>query len=997
LLFQHSMDAGDRWMLNDAAGKPMLAWDSRGHTFRTDYDALHRPVGSFVKGTDPLAPERIIQFEKVIYGDTPNNGLTDDLKTQLNLRGKPYQQYDTAGLVISMGRNPFTEADEAYDFKGNLLRSTRQLVGDYKNTPDWSQNPALEPEIFATSTTYDALNRPVRLVSPHTATMRPNIIQPSYNEANLLEKVNVWLHQTTVPEQLLDPSTADLPAVKNINYNAKGQRLLIEYGNSVKTQYDYDEQTFRLTRLYTIRTGEYPSSPLLLVNSKTLQDLHYTYDPVGNITNIRDDALPVIVYNGEQVKPIWQYTYDALYRLTQAEGREHAGQTDHQPTAPRDNYRDYPFQNLPNANDLQALRNYTELYDYDSVGNILAMMHQFKDGSWTRYYDYETDNNRLRSTSLPGDPVDSQHLELLPTRYTYNAHGSMTQMPHLPEMQWDFKDQLQQVRLTRVNPETNPNEVGVDRAYYVYDATGQRVRKVIEHKGSNGQVTENKERIYLGDFELYRERNGSGATLERETLHIMDDQQRIALVETKTFDIETPNASITPAIRYQLSNHLGSASVEVDEAGALISREEYHPYGTTSYQVGRSGAEVSLKRYRYTGKERDEETGLSYHGARYYAPWLGRWTSTDPIGIKDGVNVYMYVRGNPCALNDPSGSQGKSPKDMTLDEYRAVNSRRKSYQLKDEDIVRQYYIDHPSKGRRRGTSSSLSGAKGSTGSGVTGSSTTPPSDRSSTSPTSSSTSSSNTAKDKSTEMDYATALIGKILDPRFWVSATDEKGVSGGIPGGKGSASMASSIGQAIYIGINLAFTFAGSAIESGLRKGVSAVRSAVSAAWNKVRATVLQIATAPVSLFLGAGGTGGGLFPKRMFQPRAASPQTQWAATRVETIAKASGFKVAHRGATDAEKMASEAYWKVFRETGGDPSKAGQAFHDALGLPSRGADQVLATGVNEVKTKHPWLLVESIDIGKAMRQAESYLKQGGTATVTYFEIGSGNVYVFSK
>ena len=77
LLFQHSMDAGDRWMLNDAAGKPMLAWDSRGHTFRTDYDALHRPVGSFVKGADPLDANRMIQFEKVIYGDTPGNGLTD--------------------------------------------------------------------------------------------------------------------------------------------------------------------------------------------------------------------------------------------------------------------------------------------------------------------------------------------------------------------------------------------------------------------------------------------------------------------------------------------------------------------------------------------------------------------------------------------------------------------------------------------------------------------------------------------------------------------------------------------------------------------------------------------------------------------------------------------------------------------------------------------------------------------------------------------------------
>ena len=47
---------------------------------------------------------------------------------------------------------------------------------------------------------------------------------------------------------------------------------------------------------------------------------------------------------------------------------------------------------------------------------------------------------------------------------------------------------------------------------------------------------------------------------------------------------------------------------------------------------GRDGAEVSGKRYRYTGKERDEETGLYYHGARQYAAWLGRWTRADQAG-----------------------------------------------------------------------------------------------------------------------------------------------------------------------------------------------------------------------------------------------------------------------------------------------------------------------------------------------------------------------------
>ena len=41
-----SMEAGERWMLNDVAGKPIHAWDSRGHVFRTEYDELRRPARS---------------------------------------------------------------------------------------------------------------------------------------------------------------------------------------------------------------------------------------------------------------------------------------------------------------------------------------------------------------------------------------------------------------------------------------------------------------------------------------------------------------------------------------------------------------------------------------------------------------------------------------------------------------------------------------------------------------------------------------------------------------------------------------------------------------------------------------------------------------------------------------------------------------------------------------------------------------------------------------
>ena len=54
--------------------------------------------------------------------------------------------------------------------------------------------------------------------------------------------------------------------------------------------------------------------------------------------------------------------------------------------------------------------------------------------------------------------------------------------------------------------------------------------------------------------------------------------------------------------------------------------------------VGNTQKEVKLKEYRYTGKERDNFTGLYYYGARYYASWLGRWLTCDPI-----VRIYFYA------------------------------------------------------------------------------------------------------------------------------------------------------------------------------------------------------------------------------------------------------------------------------------------------------------------------------------------------------------------
>ena len=101
--------------------------------------------------------------------------------------------------------------------------------------------------------------------------------------------------------------------------------------------------------------------------------------------------------------------------------------------------------------------------------------------------------------------------------------------------------------------------------------------------------------------------------------------------------------------------------MELDGGGQVVTYEDYYPYGGTSYQAGRSVAEVSLKRYQFTAMERDDESGLTYHGARYFAPWLGRWISCDPIGLRDGLNLYAYVGCNPVGKVDPTGTDSRDP------------------------------------------------------------------------------------------------------------------------------------------------------------------------------------------------------------------------------------------------------------------------------------------------------------------------------------------------
>ena len=95
---------------------------------------------------------------------------------------------------------------------------------------------------------------------------------------------------------------------------------------------------------------------------------------------------------------------------------------------------------------------------------------------------------------------------------------------------------------------------GGGTAYYVYDATGNRARKVWEKTANTVE-----ERLYFNGFEIFRKRQGPNR-LVRETLHVVDAKRRIAFVETRVVDTAGIDLAPVELIRYQFDNHLGSAT-----------------------------------------------------------------------------------------------------------------------------------------------------------------------------------------------------------------------------------------------------------------------------------------------------------------------------------------------------------------------------------------------------------------------------------------------------
>jgi RHS repeat-associated protein len=276
----------------------------------------------------------------------------------------------------------------------------------------------------------------------------------------------------------------------------------------------------------------------------------------------------------------------------------------------------------------------TQNHEYDGVNRLSRA---YESGTFNRYYGYDQQGNRWINSSLSSGPYYNPDLReptennasftnnrLLMSGLNYDNAGNQTAYSGLT-LSYDAEN-----RNTAVSG-------GSGNGTFSYDGDGRRVRKM----WTSGQTT-------------------------KTTFFVYDALGRMAA----EYSTEAPTSTGTS---YLFTDMLGSVRTITSSTQAVTECYDYLPFGRmlSTFDGGRGNLNCypsdpdvgysSIESPKFTGKERDAETGLDYFGARYYSGALGRFMSPDEVFADQhpddpqSWNIYAYVRNNPIKNTDPSG------------------------------------------------------------------------------------------------------------------------------------------------------------------------------------------------------------------------------------------------------------------------------------------------------------------------------------------------------
>jgi len=646
----------------DLAGSLIKQVDSRGQTVEFTYDALARLKS---KSSD---------------GQTLATYIYDDAVKQYCL-GRLSKVTDTSGSV-----------EYFYDRLGRQIKSIRNAGG----------------ASFTTESAHDALDRVISLKYPDGET-----INYAYNPQGV-EKI-----------------TGASNYVSGVDYSPTSQITQVNYGNNTSSSFTYDQNSLRIKQIAT----QAPKGKI--------QDLNYSFDNTGNITNIQDN-----VNSGSQ-----SFLYDDLNRLVSAQGPYGTLSYAYDPLGNVLNKEEVNFSYGSQKPHAVTSTSDGSSFEYDASGNLAKQISP----QGTRRFIYDAENRmvKVEDAATQGMPVKTITLYLsqginfisLPTgaaqsikdaltaiqssreevvwwdaaqnKYLYNVNDpdfnqfdlleyakgywiyinnpkgvTLNITFSLPQdyqaklktgwnaigcpkdVEADVETALKPLKLgtdytavlrynasgafeeysaakkqfTKFKPgegywlkmlkdknwDISNTPSGISQAEFVYDASGERVKK----------ITPQKTTTYVGSL---FESDSDGVTRK----HIFLGATRVATITLRAS--AAAGSASREDIAYYHSDHLGSSNILTDKNGNQTQLAQYRPFGSLS----RKEPATLATNYLFTGKELDTPTGFYYYGARYYAPELAKFTQPDPL-IQDvydpqTLNHYAYCRNNPLILTDPDG------------------------------------------------------------------------------------------------------------------------------------------------------------------------------------------------------------------------------------------------------------------------------------------------------------------------------------------------------
>ena len=429
--------------------------------------------------------------------------------------------------------------------------------------------------------------------------------------------------------RILTMSNADTPNLPDVVltnvYDSRSNRTsvsaVVNSTNDFKTDYTYDDLS-RMTRLEQNGNGG---------NTVASKRANFEYNGLGQFTKITREYKPSGTWTEVATS---HYTYDDDNRLT---GLAYKRNNTDMFTA----YA-WTYDNMGRVSQMTG-QDGTSTYTYDKTSQVTAVDHSFQtDESYT----FDTNGNREDANYTVG--TNNQMTSDGTYDYTYDDEGNLTRRTviatgYYREFVWDHRNRLTQVL------DKDDTDAILKQFDYKYDVFDRRIHKSVDNDGPGAGAAVVSRYVYDGD-DIVLEYNGSN-TLTHRYVHGPDVDQIFA------------DEDATNAILWPLADNLGTVRDLSNSTGTIQNHIKYESFGKVTSE---SNSAVNHL-YGFTGRERDEEAGLSYHRGRYYDPLTGKWISEDPSGFDGGdANLSRYVLNSPTNYVDPHGLSAQTSGQMVV-------------------------------------------------------------------------------------------------------------------------------------------------------------------------------------------------------------------------------------------------------------------------------------------------------------------------------------------